>query len=73
MKHTVELKVPKLWNRKKKEEVEPEVKALEFDIKDINKHVITAGVAVSCLTIGYLVGHKNGASIGGTNITIIKD
>lgn len=76
MKHTVELRLPKLFGRKKKEqEQKPEVTTkvfLEEETKEISVQVI-AGVTLAVgLTAGYLVGHMKGVSKGGVTY-IFKD
>ena len=79
VKHTVQLKMPKLFNRKKKEKVEdkPDV-TTEVHIeevikipKEVPQIVKMGGVLAVGLTVGYLAGFKDGVSKGG-NIVIMK-
>lgn len=78
MKHTIQLKMPKLFG-KKKEEVEkaPDV-TTEVHIeevinvpKDMTKVVKYGGILAVGLTVGYLAGFKEGVNKGG-NIVIMK-
>lgn len=79
VKHTVQLKMPKIFNRKKKTEVEekPDV-TTEVHIeevikipKEVPQIVKMGGVLAVGLTVGYLAGFKDGVSKGG-NIVIMK-
>jgi len=76
MKHTVEVKLPKLFGGKKKIDNEPEV-VTEIDLNDKNKSVPLAVVVAAPLligiSIGYLVGFKAGVGRGGTNVVVVKD
>ena len=72
MKHTIELKFPKLFGKKKSEKVESvhtEIDVAE-EVKEIPVPVLVAGVAVVSMTAGYLVGFKRGVEKSG--VTIIK-
>lgn len=74
MKHTVQLKLPKLWG-KKKDESEPDV-VTEIDLEKKEQEIstailIAAPLVVGC-AVGYLVGFKAGVNKGGTNIIVMK-
>lgn len=76
MKHTIELKMPKLFNRKKVDN-EPEV-VTEVDLNENEdlKNVGKIAVAVVAgLTVGYLVGFNKGLMIANKlgNTIIFKD
>jgi hypothetical protein len=73
MKHTVQLKLPKLWGKKKDDaDVVTEID-LEDKEKDISTALMIAAPLVIGCTIGYLVGFKAGVNKGGTNIIVMKD
>ena len=76
VKHTVHLKLPKLFGRKKKTNEEgPEV-VTEVDLEKREQDISTALLVVAPLvvgvSIGYLVGFKAGVHKGGT-VVIMKD
>lgn len=74
MRHVVELKMPKLFGRKKAID-ETEVRT-EIDLEDGDKAVpavlVIAVPLVVGLGIGYLVGYKAGTNKGGTNVIVVK-
>lgn len=76
MKHTVELRLPKLWGKKKTEqESKPEVTTkvfVEDEVKEVPMKIIVGATLAVGLTAGYLVGFKNGVEKGG-NTYIFKD
>lgn len=76
VKHTVHLKLPRLFGRKKndnsdKTEVVTEVD-LEAKEKDISAAIMVVAPLVVGTSIGYLVGFKAGVHKGGTNIIMTK-
>lgn len=74
MKHTIEVKFPKIFGKKKKVD-EPDVKTevdLEEEFSNLPLPWIVGGTLVVGLTIGYLVGHRNGVMKGG-NVFVFKD
>lgn len=75
VKHTVQLKLPKLWGKKRTDGEDSDV-VTEVDL-DKEKYVqdaIKIGVPlVIGLSIGYLVGFKAGVHKGGTNVIMMKD
>lgn len=77
MKHEVQVRLPKLFNRKKKteQEQEPEVTTkvfVEDELKEVPMKVIIGTTLAVGLTAGYLVGFMNGVKNGG-NTYIFKD
>jgi hypothetical protein len=73
MKHTVQLKLPRLWGKKKNDaDVVTEID-LEGKEQDISTALLIAAPLVIGCTIGYLVGFKAGVQKGGTNIIVMKD
>lgn len=76
VKHTVHLKLPKLWGKKKTEgdgtEVVTEVD-LEKKESDISAAVLVVAPLVIGVSIGYLVGFRAGVNKGGTNVIVMKD
>ena len=73
MKHVVEIKLPKFFNKRKKSTVEEsddrttELKTeIVIDVEGLKKRAkeaaVPASVCVGCLTIGYLAGFKSGAT-----------
>jgi hypothetical protein len=75
VKHTVHLKLPKLFGKKKTNDG-PEV-VTEVDLEKREQEISTAllvavPLVVGC-TIGYLVGFKSGVQKGGTNVIVMKD
>lgn len=79
MKHTIELKMPKLFNKKKVDN-EPEV-VTEVDLNEMKenedlKNVGKIAVAVVAgLTVGYLVGFNKGIAVANKigNVIVFKD
>lgn len=69
MKHQIELRLPKIFGKKKKtEESKPEVTTkvfVEEELNELPKSVLIGGLLVVGVTAGYLVGFKNGVSKGG--------
>lgn len=77
MKHVVQLKMPKLFGKKKDIDNSPEV-TTEVDLDEVIKQhretptiVKMGGVLVVGLTVGYLVGFKEGVSKVG-NVIVVK-
>lgn len=77
MKHTVEVKLPKLFGRKDKDISNEAEVVTEIDLNDKNKSVplavVIAAPLVIGLSIGYLVGFKAGVGRGGTSVVVVKD
>lgn len=75
MRHTIQLKMPKLFGRKKANDGADVV--TEIDLEDKESDISTAllvGVPLAVgLTVGYLVGFKAGVHKGGTNLIVMKD
>lgn len=76
VKHTVHLKMPKLFGKKKKNEDEgPEV-VTELDLEkreqEISVAILVAVPLVVGVSVGYLVGFKAGVHKGGTNVIVMK-
>ena len=75
MRHTVHLKMPKLFGKKKTEE-DTNTVVTEIDLKDKENDITAALLVVTPLVvgvgIGYLVGFKAGVNKGG-NVIVIKD
>lgn len=75
MRHTIHLRIPKLFGKKKSDGDGPEM-VTEIDLKSKEKEISTAILVVTPLVvgvgIGYLVGHKAGVNKGGTNIIVMK-
>jgi hypothetical protein len=74
MKHTVQLKLPKLWGKKKDSDGADVVTEIDLEKKenDISTALLVATPLVIGCTIGYLVGFKAGVQKGGTNIIVMK-
>lgn len=78
MKHTIQLKMPKLFGKKKEEcSKEPDV-TTEVHIeevikipKEVPQVVKMGGVLAIGLTVGYLAGFKDGVGKGG-NVVVMK-
>jgi hypothetical protein len=75
MKHTVQLKLPKLWGKKRTDDGADVVTEIDLENreKDISTALLIATPLVVGCTIGYLVGFKAGVHKGGTNIIVMKD
>jgi hypothetical protein len=75
VKHTVQLKMPKLFGKKKGNEDGPEV-VTEFDLEkreqEISVAIMIAVPLVVGVSVGYLVGFKAGVHKGGTNVVVMK-
>lgn len=76
MRHIVEFKMPKMFGNKKKVEDEPEVRTkvdLDEAVKtvDIPQPLFIGGLVVAGLTVGYLVGYKQGVEKG-SKIVVVK-
>jgi hypothetical protein len=75
MKHTIQLKLPRLWGKKKNEdgpEVVTEVN-LEKRENEISAALLVLTPLVVGVSIGYLVGFRAGVQKGGTNVIVMKD
>lgn len=73
MKHTVELKLPKIWGRKKKTEDTEITTEIDLDNTTSVPAVLIIGAPlVIGVTVGYLVGFKHGVGKGGTSIVVVK-
>jgi hypothetical protein len=75
MKHTIQLKLPRLWGKKKNEEG-PEVVTevnLEKRENEISAALLVLTPLVVGVSIGYLVGFRAGVQKGGTNVIVMKD
>ncbi len=76
MKHTIQLKMPRLFRRKRTEEEGPEV-VTEVDLEnkenEISAALLVAVPLVVGVSIGYLVGFRAGVHKGGTNVIVMKD
>ena len=74
MKHTLHLKLPKIFG-KKKEDKGPEV-VTELDLEkkedEIRAVLLVATPLVVGVSIGYLVGFKAGVNKGGTQVVVVK-
>jgi hypothetical protein len=75
MKHTVHLKFPRLWGKKKGSDGTEVI--TEVDLKDkesdISAAVLVAAPLIIGVSIGYLVGFRAGVHKGGTNVIMMKD
>lgn len=74
MKHTVELRLPRLFG-KKKDENKPEVTTKVFvddEVREIPLQVIVGTTLVIGLGVGYLIGFRSG-SMKRSNTYIFKD
>ncbi len=74
MKHTIEVKLPRLFGKKAKEEKAKDEVTLETDNEKVSKVLKVAVPVVAGVTIGYLVGHNRGMAktIKSGNVFIIK-
>lgn len=76
MKHTIQLKLPRLFGKKKTEDDGPEV-VTEVDLEkkesEISAALLVAVPLVVGVSIGYLVGFRAGVHKGGTNVIVMKD
>lgn len=75
MKHSVEIRLPKLFGKKKASEEKPEVTTkvyLEDEVREVPLPVIIGVTLAVGVTAGYLVGFKGGVEKGG-NTYIFKD
>lgn len=77
MKHEVQLRLPRIFGRKKKTEQgeKPEVTTkvfVEDEFKEVPLQIIIGTTLAVGLTAGYLVGFRNGSKNGG-NTYIFKD
>lgn len=74
VKHTIHLKLPKLFGKKAKNDNGPEV-VTEVDLEkreqEISVAILVAVPLVAGLTLGYLVGFKAGVHKGGTNVIVM--
>lgn len=71
MKHTIELKMPRLFGKKSNK---PEV-TTEIDLENntnISTGLLIGGVLTIGITAGYFVGFRAGVGKGGTHVTIVK-
>jgi hypothetical protein len=74
VKHTVQLKLPKLWGKKKDTDGSDVVTEIDLEKeKDITQMLSIAVPVVIGISIGYLVGFKAGVQKGGTNVIVMKD
>ena len=77
VKHQVELRLPRLFGKKKDgEDDKPEVTTKVFideEIKEIPLPVLLGTTAIVSITIGYLVGFRNGVIRGGNTYNVFKD
>ena len=76
VKHTIHLKMPKLFGKKKTSENGPEVVTevdLEKKEQEISAALLVAVPLVVGVSIGYLVGFKSGVHKGGTNVIVMKN
>lgn len=72
MKHTIELKLPKLFGKKKKDDETEVTTAVEVDDKTIST-IVSVGVPLAIgLSVGYLVGHHKGVSKQLTSVVVVK-
>lgn len=68
MRHTVELRLPRFFGKKKEVE-KPEVTTKVFvdeEVKEIPLQVVVGVTLVTGLGLGYLIGHRAGAKTGGS-------
>lgn len=76
MRHIVELKMPKLFGKKKHNNDESEIRT-EVDLNeqietvDIPQPIFVVGLVVTTLTVGYLIGYQRGIN-NRNNIVIVK-
>lgn len=71
MKHTIELKMPKLFKRKKNENGEEETEVTVTD-SELKKAMSIAVPLVLGIGIGYAIGYKKGVLKDGSNVFIVK-
>ena len=78
MKHTIELKLPKLFGKKAKQEEkvnkEEEV-TLETDNEKVTKALKIAAPMVAGIAVSYLVGYNKGMTNAiktGSNVIVVK-
>lgn len=62
MKHTIEIKLPKLFGKKVNEDVVREEEVVETDDVKIQQTIKLATMGVAVITISYLVGYNKGMS-----------
>ncbi len=75
MKHTVHLKMPKLFGRKKEDDTHEVVTEVDLEKKEqeISAAILVAVPLVVGVSIGYLVGFRAGVHKSGTNVIVMKD
>ncbi len=74
MKHYIELKLPNPFKKDKSAEeskVVTQVDLVENEEK-VKETMKTVGIAVGCLALGYLVGHRKGVLEQAAKIIVIK-
>lgn len=74
MKHTIELRFPRLFGRKKEgdgTDVRTEIDLYGKD-KSVPTALLIAAPLVLGITVGYFVGFKSGVNKGGTKVIVVK-
>lgn len=75
MKHTIEVKMPRLFGKKKEDDGTEVITEVDLEKKedDISRALVIAGTLTAGLTIGYLVGYNRGVVRNKThNVFVIK-
>lgn len=74
VKHTVHLKLPKLFGKKKNDDGPEVVTEVDLEKKEqeISAAILVAVPLIVGVSIGYLVGFKAGVHKAGTNVIVMK-
>jgi hypothetical protein len=74
MKHTIQLKMPKLFGRKKNEDGPDVVTEVDLTKKEqeISVAILVAVPLIVGVSVGYLVGFRAGVHKGGTNVIVMR-
>lgn len=69
MEHTIKVKWPKLFGKKKVDETEV---VTEVDLENKDKYILIGGALIVGIAIGYMVGHNRGSSKMLERVIILK-